>query len=181
MTITWSLAYGCGQQWNRRRKQIHVKRWQFRWPCGYGGAMRGASPDGAHPWPHAKPLDATIGQVPAPYHLGGCHGWRFWMKQKNTNKTQLLPSFLTVDRHKKAEQFRDPKRTLYSCHRCNKLRTNRKHNFLSWRAQLHFELSNLVNGQKFKKLSTSNEAQKNLRTKYGPIAVKLLTALVLPD
>ncbi len=35
------------------------------------------SPDGAHPWLHAKPLDATIGQVPAPYLPGGCHGRRF--------------------------------------------------------------------------------------------------------
>ncbi len=42
-------------------KKIHVKRWQFQWPCGYGGAMWGASPNGAHPWLHAKPLDAAIG------------------------------------------------------------------------------------------------------------------------
>jgi hypothetical protein len=39
-----------------------------------------------------------------------------------------------------------------------------------------FELSNLVNGQKFKKLLTLNEAQVNLWAIYGPIAVKLLTA-----
>jgi hypothetical protein len=35
-------------------------------------------------------------------------------EKKNTNKTQLLPSFLTVDRRKKAKQFRDPSGTLYS-------------------------------------------------------------------
>ncbi len=147
--------------------KIHVKCWQFWRPCGYSGAMRGASPNGAHPWLHAEPLDATIGQVPTLYTPGGRHGWRFLMKQKNTNKTQLLPSFLTVDRCKKARQFRDPKRTLYSRHLCEELRTNLKHDYSSWRAQLHFELSNVVNGQKFKKLLTLNEAQENLWAKYG--------------
>ncbi len=93
---------------------------------------------------------------------------------KNTTKTQFLPSFLTVDRRKKAKQFRDPKQTLHSCHQCNKLPRNVKHQYSSWRAQLHFELSNIVNGQKFEKLLTLNEAQNNLWVKYGPIAVKLL-------
>jgi hypothetical protein len=37
------------------------------------GAMGGASPDGAHQWLHAKPLDAAIRQVPTPYCPGGCH------------------------------------------------------------------------------------------------------------
>jgi hypothetical protein len=78
--------------------------------------MRGALPDGVHPWLPVEPLDAAIGQVPALYCPGGRHGQRFLMKQKNTTKTQLLPSFLTVDRRKKARQFQDPKRTLYSRH-----------------------------------------------------------------
>ncbi len=106
-------------------------------PCEYAGAMRGASPDGAHPWLHAKPLDAAIGQMPAPYPPGGHHGWGFRMKHKNTNKTQLLPCFLTVDWLKKAKQFWDPKRTLYSRHQCNKQHTNVKNHYSSWRAQLH--------------------------------------------
>jgi hypothetical protein len=94
--------------------------------------MRGTLPDGAHPWLHAKPLDAATGQVPTPYCPGGCHGRRFRMKQKNTNKeTQILPSFLMVDQRKKAKQFWDPKRTLYSHHQCNKLHTNVKHYYLS--------------------------------------------------
>jgi hypothetical protein len=93
---------------------------------------------------------------------------------KNTNKTQLLPSFLTVDRCKKAKQFWDPKQALYSRHWCNKLRTNVKPHYSSRRAQLHFELSNVVNGQKLKKLLTLNKAQENLWAKYGPIVVKLL-------
>jgi hypothetical protein len=52
-----------------------------------------------------------------PYRPGGRHGRRFQMKQKNTNKTQLLSSFLTVDRLKKAKQFWEPKRTLYSAYK----------------------------------------------------------------
>jgi hypothetical protein len=73
-------------------------------------------PDGAHLWLHAKPLDAAMGRVPVPYCPGSRHGRHFRMKQKNTNKTQLLPSFHTVDQRKKAKQFRDPKRTLSSRH-----------------------------------------------------------------
>ncbi len=38
------------------------------------GTMQGTSPNGAHPWLHVKPLDAAMGQVPAPYCPGGRHG-----------------------------------------------------------------------------------------------------------
>jgi hypothetical protein len=41
---------------------------------------RGASPDGAHPGLHSKPLDAAIGRVPAPYCPGGRHGRRIRIK-----------------------------------------------------------------------------------------------------
>ncbi len=97
----------------------------------------------------------------------GCHGWRFWIKPKDTTKTQLLPSFLMVDQCKKAKQFCDLKQTLYSHHQCNKLRTNVKPHYLSWRAQLHFELSNVVNGQKLEELLILNEPQENLWAIYG--------------
>ncbi len=41
--------------------------------------------------------------------------WSTILKRtKNTNKTQLLPSFLKVDQRKKAKQFWDLSRTLYS-------------------------------------------------------------------
>jgi predicted CxxxxCH...CXXCH cytochrome family protein len=40
--------------------------------------------------------------------------WSTILNEKNTNKTQLLPSFLTVDRRKKAKQYQDPSGTLYS-------------------------------------------------------------------
>jgi hypothetical protein len=76
--------------------------------------MQGALPDGAHQWLHAKPLDATIGQVPMPYCLVAAIVNDFEKKRKNTNKTQLLPSFLTVDQRKKAIESQDPPGTLYS-------------------------------------------------------------------
>ncbi len=168
------FSYGYGRQRNRRLQKMQAN-WRQCWsPCRQGNAAGCTSPNEAHPWLHAKPLDAAIGQVPMSYCPGGCHGRGFWMKPKNTNKTQLLPSFLTVDQRKKAKQFWDPKWTLYSRHQCNKLRINMKHHYSSWRAQLHFELSKVVNGQKFGKLLSLNEAQENLWAIYGPIAVKLL-------
>ncbi len=94
--------------------------------------------------------------------------------KKNTTKTQLSASKPTVVLSKKAEHFWDPKQTLYSSHWCGKLHTNMKHHDSSYRAQLHFEPSNVVNGQKFKKLFSLNEAQKNLWARYVPNAVKLL-------
>ncbi len=167
------FSYGYGQQWNQRLQKLQAN-WQRFWsPCHRGNTAQCASPNGAHLWLHAKPLDAAIGQVPAPYCPGSLHGQRFRMKPKNTNKTQLLPSFLTIDRLKKAKQFQDPKRTLYSHHQCNKLRTNVKPHYLSWRAHLHFELSIEVNGQKFEKVLGLNEAQENLLAIYVPIGVKL--------
>ncbi len=116
-TITWFLAYGFGQEQNRWWQKIHVKRWQFQRPYIYGGAMQGTLPDGAHPWLHAKPVDAAIGRVPVPYCLGSCHGQRFWKEEKNINKTQLLSSFLMVDQRKKAIESQDLPGTLYSCPR----------------------------------------------------------------
>jgi len=44
------------------------------------GTTRGASPDGAHPGLHSKPLDFAIGRVPAPYRPGGRHGGRIRIK-----------------------------------------------------------------------------------------------------
>ncbi len=173
LIITMLISYGYGQQRNQQLQKNQANRQKFWSPCRRGNMALCASPNGAHPWLHAKPLDAAIGQVPVAYCPGGRHGWWFWMKPKNTNKTQLLPSFLMVDRRKKAKQFWDPKQTLYSHHQCDKLRTNVKLHYLSWRAQLHFELSNIVNGQ-IEKLLTLNKAQESLWAIYGPIAVKLL-------
>ncbi len=73
--------------------------------------MRGASPNGAHPWLHAKPLDAASGKclrriAPAAAMIDNVE------KKKNTNKTHLLPSFRMVDQQEKAKQFQDPSGTL---------------------------------------------------------------------
>ena len=54
--------------------------------------MRGASPDGAHPGLHSKPLDAAIGRVPAPYCPAAIMVNKFVENTLNTNKTQLLTS-----------------------------------------------------------------------------------------
>ncbi len=121
------FSCGYGRQWNQRLQKMQANGWWFQSPCHWGDTARCALSDGAHPWLHAKPLDAAIGQVPAPYHPGGRHGRWFRMKHKNTDNAQLLPSFLTVDQRKKAKQFWDPKRILYSRHQCDKLRRNVKH------------------------------------------------------
>ena len=110
------VSYGYGQQRNQRLQKMQANQQQFRSPCHQDNMEQGASPNGAHPWLHAKLLDAAIGQVPAPYCPGSRHGQQFQMKQKNTIKTQLLPSFLTVDLCKKDKQFWDPKRAIYSRH-----------------------------------------------------------------
>ena len=54
--------------------------------------MRGTSPNGAYWWLQAKPRDAAIGRVLAPYRPGGCHGYCCHRHVYNTNKTQLLAS-----------------------------------------------------------------------------------------
>jgi hypothetical protein len=53
---------------------------------------RGTPPDGAHRWLHAKPLDAAIERVLAPYRSSGRHGHHRHRHVQNTNKTQLLAS-----------------------------------------------------------------------------------------
>ncbi len=43
-------------------------------------AYDSVSPDEAHPGFHSKPLDAAIGQVPAPYSPGSRHDQQIQMK-----------------------------------------------------------------------------------------------------
>ena len=65
LIITWSLAYGCGQQWNRRDKKYRQIDDDFddhvdaAVPWGAHHPM----PNEAQPGLHSKPLDATIGRV----------------------------------------------------------------------------------------------------------------------
>jgi hypothetical protein len=42
-----------------------------------GNTARCALPNGAHPWLHAKSLNAAIGRVPMLYCPGGRHGQQF--------------------------------------------------------------------------------------------------------
>ncbi len=46
--------------------------------------MGGTLPNVAHPGLHLKPLEATIGQVPAPYCPDGRHGRQIRMKHTKT-------------------------------------------------------------------------------------------------
>ena len=71
---------------------MQANRQQFWWPWRCSGTMRGASPDGAHPGLHLKPLDAAIGQVPASIVTPAAMVDEFKFNTQNTNKTQLLPS-----------------------------------------------------------------------------------------
>ncbi len=124
------FSYSYGQQQNWWCKQMQENHWQFQSPWGCGSTMRFSLPNGAHPGLHLKPLDAAIGQVPVRYCPGGCHGWRYQMKCKNTNKTQLLASnYCTLFVHNPSN-FCYPKWTLYSAHRCNKLHKNMIHQLL---------------------------------------------------
>ncbi len=56
------------------KEKMHANHWWFWLPCGCSDTVQWASPNGAHPRLHWKPLDAAIGQVPAPYCPGSCHG-----------------------------------------------------------------------------------------------------------
>ncbi len=98
----------------------------------------------------------------------------FWYYMAAKIEFTVTSSLAAPDPRKKPKQFWDPKRTLFSRHQCNKLRTNVKHYNSSWKAQLHFELSNIVNGQNIKKLYTLNEEPRIPVSQYGPIEVKLL-------
>jgi hypothetical protein len=53
--------------------------------------MRGALPNGAHLWLHAKPLDAAIGKVTPSYRPGSRHGQRFQKeKEKHYQNTTFI-------------------------------------------------------------------------------------------
>ncbi len=55
-------------------ERMHIQRWPFRWPCRGVEVIHAASPNAACPGLHWKPLDAAIGQLLAPYPLGGRQG-----------------------------------------------------------------------------------------------------------
>ena len=55
-------------------EQMHLRHGPFRWPWLCASAIRSALPDAAWQGLHRKPLDAAIGQLPAPYLPGGRQG-----------------------------------------------------------------------------------------------------------
>jgi hypothetical protein len=69
---------------------MDLLRWPFRWPCGSGGRVPSASPSMAGLGLPLMPLDATIGQVFAPYCPGRCHGHRFWRIKLSCGDVKLL-------------------------------------------------------------------------------------------
>ncbi len=105
------------------KKQVNC--WRFRLPWQCSGTTRGASPDRAHPGLHLKPLDVTIGRVPAPYCPGGCMVNKFEWNTQNINKTQpLASSYGTIQSLVVCENFNpttDPllsssmRQALYKC------------------------------------------------------------------
>ncbi len=55
-------------------EQMYLRHGSFWWPWLCTDAIWSASPDAAWPGLHQKPLNATIGQLLAPYHPGGHQG-----------------------------------------------------------------------------------------------------------
>ncbi len=149
------FSYGNGQQ----RINDNEKCWQIarNFDCHVDAAVRcGAHRQMEHiqgfNWSHRMlPLVECLSCIaPAAAMVD-----EFERNTQNTNKTQLLASnyvrcFLIASC---LWEFWDPKWTLYSAHRCDKLCLNVKHHDWSRRARGHFQLSNVVRGQKVKKSS----------------------------
>jgi hypothetical protein len=92
LTITWSLAYGCGQQQNRRDKKCRQINDNFN---GHGNAVvwRGAH----RPIKHIQGFTRSHWMPPSGECLRGIAPTaamvdEFEQNTQNTNKTQLLAS-----------------------------------------------------------------------------------------
>ena len=136
-------------------EKMQGNRWWFwlAWQCS--STTQGTLPDGAHPGLHSK------GQwMPQPVEclcriaLAAAMVNTFEWNTQNTNKTQLLVLISSC-----LWEFQDPKQTLYSAHWCNMLCLNVKRHNWRWRACTHFQLSNLVRGQKWEKLLSNHKAR----------------------
>ena len=73
-TITWTLATSSVKQNIDGDERMCLHHMPFLWSCGRVEAKHVTSPNGTRPGLHQKPLDATIGQLLAPYRLGGRQG-----------------------------------------------------------------------------------------------------------
>ena len=113
--------------------------WQFRLLCGCGGTTWGASPDGAHPGLHGKPLDAAIGQVPAPYRPGATMVDIFFDNTQSTIKTPFLAiNYGTIQSLVVYENFSPKTKPSTQLIDATKLRINVRQHDSSWSAQLNF-------------------------------------------
>ncbi len=70
--------------------KMHLHCVPFQRPCGCAGAIQMASPNAACPGLPPKPMDATIGQLLAPYHPSSLQGNN---KQNNKKMDQLCWPF----------------------------------------------------------------------------------------
>ena len=160
------------------------------------------SPAGKFP---SKPLDAAIHWVPAPFAPAATMVDKFKWNTQNSDKTQLLASengtfwslvvyenfgtqngsttYLLIHRNANygitMSWCHSWHFLLYSAHWCNKLRLNVKCHDWSWRAWLHFYVSNVARGQKLEKLLSDHEARFISWRICAPLVVKLLSALQL--
>ena len=154
--MVFSYGYGWERNWRQHQKMLAISL-----AMRSGGAMWGASPNGANPRLHSKPPDAAIGWVLALHHRGGCHdGRRFWSKTQNTNKKLFLASQPMVDWKPKTMRISYPELVpLISSSMQLKLCLNVKCHNWSWRACKHFYDSNSVSGQKLKMVSSDHKAR----------------------
>ena len=77
--------------------KIHIKHWRFQLPWWFGGAMRGALPNGTHPglqWSHwMLPLGECTHRIATVAVLVD----NFWLKTPNTNKKLFLACLPTSE------------------------------------------------------------------------------------
>jgi hypothetical protein len=71
---------------------MQANRQRFRLPWRCSGTTRGASPNGAHPGLHLKPLDAASVECLRRIALAAAMVNELEQNTQNTNKTQLLAS-----------------------------------------------------------------------------------------
>ena len=137
LTITWSLAYECGQQrnrWDKKCRQIDDD---------FDGHSDAAVRRGAHrPIKHIQGFTRSHWMPPLGeclHHIAAAADMvdNFGRKHKTLKKI-FLASQPTVDRSQNQWGLWDPKRTLYSPRWCDELRENVKHQDRSWRAPKHF-------------------------------------------
>jgi hypothetical protein len=134
--------------------------------------MWGASPNAVHPWLHAKPLDAAIGRVPAPYCPGGHHGQGF-QKKKTPAKHNFYLAFSWKTNIKKLSDLETHQRP--STHVLGATSPGPN----PYATSQVEELSYICKWKKNQKVISLNEARETLWCIYAPVVVILLVPNVL--